>query len=102
MATLAGLCQQLPQHSYADEEVECLKDAIHILDMQDDPDSLQVARLMARLGVAYIARGNEEDGVDLLQEGLVAVKANLPSPSLEVASIEFDLASAHRYANESL
>jgi len=96
LATLAGLCQQLPQHSHANEEVECLKDAIHILDMQDDPDSLQVARLMARLGVAYIARGSEEDGVELLQEGLVAVKANLPQQSLEVAAIEFDLASAHR------
>ena len=93
LATLAGLCQQ---RGHADEEAECLKDAIHILEMQDDPDHLQVARLVARLGVANIACGNADDGIDLLQEGLVAVKANVASPSLEVAAIEFELASAHR------
>jgi hypothetical protein len=37
-----------------------------------------------------------DDAIELLQEGLISVKENVPAPSLEVADVEFTLASAYR------
>jgi hypothetical protein len=41
---------------HAEEGMECLRDAIHILEMQDTRDVLRIARLVVRLGAARVGQ----------------------------------------------